>query len=197
MRIQSSSRRTFLLQSAWTALGVLVCAGSGIVTIKYFPPLVTGDTFVRGAVALLAITFAGMFLLVRKTVFPPSVPVTARILARAGWALGVCFLGLGVFGIANGLGTPIESRLVDCVGKRMSREHNPDRRQYVLELRAWPQSSAVVEVDVPRSLYEYMNVPLVEVDTPPQALAALPARARVRLIVGKGRFGVEWIKGVG
>jgi hypothetical protein len=196
MRAQSSSRRTFLLQSAWTALGVLVCAGSGIVTIKYFPPLVTGDTFVRGAVALLAITFAGMFL-VRKTVFPPSVPVTARILARAGWALALSFLVLGVFGIGNGLGTPVQSRLVDCVGKRMSRERDPDRRQYVLELRAWPDSSAVTEVDVPRSLYEYMNVPLVEVDTPPQALAALPARARVRLIVGKGRLGVEWIKGVG
>jgi hypothetical protein len=42
-----------------------------------------------------------------------------------------------------------------------------------------------------------MDVPLVEVDTPPQALAALPARARVRLSVGKGRLGVEWIKGVG
>jgi hypothetical protein len=197
MRAPSASRRAFFLQCAWTALGVLVCAGSGIVTIKYFPPLITGDTFFRGAVALPAITFASMFLLVRKSVFPPSVPVTGRILARAGWALALCFLALGVVGIANGLGTPVQSRLVDCVGKRMSWEHNPDRRQYVLELRAWPDSSAVTEVDVPRSLYEQMDVPLVEVDTPPQALAALPARARVRLMVGNGRLGVEWIKGVG
>jgi hypothetical protein len=118
-------------------------------------------------------------------------------LARAGWALALSFLVLGVFGIGNGLGTPVQSRLVDCVGKRMSRERDPDRRQYVLQLRAWSDSSAVTEVDVPRSLYESMNVPLVEVDTPPQALAALPARARVRLSVGKGRLGVEWIKGVG
>jgi hypothetical protein len=66
-----------------------------------------------------------------------------------------------------------------------------------LELRAWPDSSAVTEVDVPRSLYEQMDVPLVELDTPPQALAALPARARVRLMIGNGRLGVEWIKGVG
>src|ERR1700736_2316391 len=116
MRAQSSPLRRFLIQSAWTALGVLVCAGSGMVTIKYFPPLVTGDTFLRGAVALLAISFAGMFLLVRKTVFPPSVPVTARILARAGWALALSFLVLGVFGMANGLATPAQSRLVDCVG---------------------------------------------------------------------------------
>jgi hypothetical protein len=52
----------------------------------------------------------------------------------------------------------------------------------------------VAELGSPRTVYDQLDVPLAALDTPQQVLDAMPDAGYVKLTVGKGRFGLEWLK---
>lgn len=136
------------------------------------------DRTLTAAIALFAILIPLFFLVVRETYFPIGTPLYLRIVTRVGFAFCSCALVVGIVGFVNGYGTPGLAREVRCVGKRETLERDEDRRIHYLALRAWPGSPRVVEVPAPRDVYEL----------------ASPG-SDVRLIVGQGRLGLEWIKG--
>jgi hypothetical protein len=63
-------------------------------------------------------------------------------------------------------------------------------------MRAWPPSRTVVELNTPRYVYDRLSVPITAIDTPQEQLAAMADSSSVRLIVGQGRLGLEWLKGI-
>ena len=166
----------------------------GIATINRYPFLLT-DTeiyFSLGSVAALGTLFWIYFLFVRYPWLGRGFSVSQRIFACGGWGLGLVALLLGLAGPVNAIGARYDTRIVDCVGKRMSHQRDVSRRQIVLELRPWPSSAQVVEVKVPLSLYEREQVREVDMNMPQEIRNSLPAQARVRLLVGKGSLGLEW-----
>jgi hypothetical protein len=54
----------------------------------------------------------------------------------------------------------------------------------------------VVELSTRREVYDRLAVPVTAIDTPEAELEAMSDRAFVRLIVGQGRLGLEWLKGI-
>jgi hypothetical protein len=175
---------------------VLVFVGPvlGLLTIRYFPFLVTdaeGYTSL-GAMAALGFLLTSYLIFVRHPWLAQGFSVRQRALACGGFGLGFAALLLGVAGPVNAIGARYETRIVDCVGKRMSRERDPSRRQIALELRPWSWSSKVVEVSVPLAIYDREQVRVIDVGMPQNVRNGLPALARVRLLVGKGSLGLEW-----
>ena len=61
-------------------------------------------------------------------------------------------------------------------------------------LLSWPPARTVVELNAPREVYDRLIVPLIAIDMPQQELEAMPDSGYVRLTIGKGRFGLEWLK---
>jgi hypothetical protein len=53
-----------------------------------------------------------------------------------------------------------------------------------------------VELGAPKEVYDQLNVPLTTVHTPQTVLNEMPDAGSVRLTVGKGRLGWEWVKGI-
>jgi len=92
----------------------------------------------------------------------------------------------------NAIGARYETRIVECVGKRMSRERDVSRRQIALELRPWSFSSEVVEAGVPLAVYDREHVRAIDVRMPQATRNALSAQTRIRLVVGMGSLGLEW-----
>jgi hypothetical protein len=80
------------------------------------------------------------------------------------------------------------------VAKHSTRDRDPAKRTYYVAIRAWPPSRTVVELGAPRSVYDRLEVPVIAIDTPQQELDGMPDRAIVRLIVGRGRLGLQWLK---
>ena len=148
-----------------------------VVAIDHFQFL--DDRSLTAAIILFAVLIPLFFLFVRETYFPIGTPLYLRIVTRVGFALCSCALVVGVVGVANGYGTPGVARDVPCVAKRETLQRDEDRRTHYLSVRAWPGSPRVVEIPAPRDVYEL----------------ASPG-SDVRLIVGRGRLGLEWIKGV-
>jgi len=175
---------------------LLVFAGPlfGMLTIKRFPFLLTDAEIYLSlcGIAAFGILLSVYFIFVLYPWIARGFSVYQRLLACGGWGLGLAFLVLGVTGPVNAIGATYETRIVDCVGKRMSRERDPSRRELVLELRPWSFSSTTVEVSVPLATYEREPVQVIDVSTPQKIRNSLPAQTRVRLIVGKGSLGLEW-----
>ena len=80
------------------------------------------------------------------------------------------------------------------VAKRQTLQRDASRRTYYLAIRAWPDSRTVVELGAPRAVYDQLDVPLAAFETPQQVLDAMADAGYVKLTVGKGRFGLEWLK---
>src|SRR5205085_8190295 len=137
-----------------------------------------GRTF-TAAVVLYAVSIPLFFAIVPDRVFPTRTPLFARVMARAGWALCSCAMVIGALGLVNGLGTRLETRDVLCVAKRVTRQRDEHLRTHYLQELAWPGSKRSEEVPAPRRVYD----------------ATAPG-SKVRLIIGKGRLGLEWLAGV-
>ena len=166
-------RVKMVLLLVWMFSGPLL----GLVAIRRYPFLDdrTFNAWLIGTPFLFPFTY----LITRIKSFPVGVPLPTRIAAAAGWALCLSFLVVGVIGIANGYGSPVETRDVQCVGKRMTRQRSESRRTYYLEVKAWPPSDRVVEIVAPREVWNWAA-----------------AGAAVRLRVGRGRLGLEWLSDV-
>jgi hypothetical protein len=122
--------------------------------------------------------------------FPRGMPQFRRLAFRAGFALCMTFLLLGVFGKRLSHADDQQG----CGGRRQAHDARERSRQAHLlcyvAMRAWPPSSTVLELGAPREVYDGLAVPRSAIDTPLDELEAMPDRGFVRLIVGQGRFGV-------
>jgi hypothetical protein len=167
-----------------------------LITIDHYPFLILDRTLYFGGLASIGIWFLASFVFFGDESFPKGTPRPIQLMFRAGW--GLCMTGwvLGVSGIANGYATPLIVRDAAVVAKHPTLERDPARRIYYVAVRAWPDASLVVELPAPRAVYDGVAAPVVSVDTPNAALEAMPDAGRVRLVVGQGRLGLEWLKAV-
>jgi hypothetical protein len=124
--------------------------------------------------------------------------MTGRAVRLAAFVcgLGVAFLPYGLFGIANGYATPLVVRDVPVVAKQQTKQANPNQREYYVTTRPWPGSRAVAQVTVSRAVYEQLAVPVTTTRTRHETHEAMPDAAHVRLTLGAGRLGVDWVHGV-
>jgi hypothetical protein len=166
----------------------------GLVTIKYFPFLIEDRTLYIGGLGSIGVCFLASFLCFGDSSFPRGIPTVAKLLFRAGWALSITFWLLGISGIANGYGTPLVTREAAVVAKHPTLERDPARRVYYVAVRPWPQSRDVVELGASRAVYARLDVPITAIDTPQATLDAMQDAAYVRLVLGEGRLGLEWLK---
>lgn len=165
-----------------------------LVTINYYPFLIQDRTLYIGGLASIGFWFLASFAISGNKDFPRGMPGVLKLQFRAGYSLCMTGLLLGLGGIANGYNTPLVSRDAAVVSKRPTLQRDPSRRTYYVAVRAWPDSRAVVELGAPREVYENMNVPITSKDTPQTVLDAMPDAGHVWLILGKGRFGLDWLK---
>ena len=168
----------------------------GLVTIKYYPFLIEDRTLYIGGLASIVFWFLASFAMFGSESFPRGMPQFLKLQFRAGFGLCMSFLLLGLFGIANGYDTPLISRDVAVAAKHTTRHSDPAKRTYYVAMRAWPPSRTVVEVGAPREVYDRLSVPLIAIGTPQADLDAMPDSGFVRLIVGEGRLGLQWFKGI-
>lgn len=168
----------------------------GLVAINHYPFLIEDRTIYVGGLASVAFWFLASFALFGRSFFPRGMPEILKPQFRAGFGLCMTGLMLGLFGIANGYNTPLIGRDAAVVAKHTTRHKDPANRTYYVAVRAWPSSREVVELGVPRNLYDRLDVPLTAIGTPQDELDAMPDRAYVRLILGHGRLGLEWFKGM-
>jgi hypothetical protein len=168
----------------------------GLVTIKYYPFLIQDRTLYIGGLASIVFWFLTSFVTFGSKAFPSGMPQVLRLQFRAGYGLCMTGMLLGLTGIANGYNTPLINRDVAVVSKHTTRHRDPGNRTYYVAMRAWPPSRRVVEIGAPREVYDRLHVPLTAIGTPGQELDAMPDSGYVRLIVGEGRLGLEWLKRV-
>jgi len=166
----------------------------GLITIKYYPFLIEDRTIC--GVASILFWFLASFAMFGSESFPRGMPQSLRLQFRAGFGLCITGLLLGLFGIAHGYDMPLSSRDVAVVAKHTTRHSDPARRTYYVAMRAWPPSHTVVELGAPRDVYDRLSVPLVAIDTPQADLDAMPDAGHVRLVLGEGRLGLEWLKSI-
>jgi hypothetical protein len=164
----------------------------GLVTIKHYPFLIEDRTLYIGGLASIVFWFLASFAMFGNESFPRGMPQFLKLQFRAGFGLCMSFLLLGLFGIANGYDTP----LISSVAKHTTRHSDPAKRTYYVAVRAWPSSRAVVELGAPREVYDRLSVPLDAIGTPQADLNAMPDTGHVRLVLGQGRFGLEWLKDI-
>jgi hypothetical protein len=185
-----------IISILWQSLIIFGGPAIGLVTINYYPFLIQDRTLYIGGLASVVFWFVASFVLYGRDDFPRGMPQFLILQFRAGYGLAMSFLLLGIAGIANGYDTPLIARDVAVVAKHPTRHSDPARRTYYVAMRAWPYSRTVVELGAPRDVYDRLRVPLTAIDTPQEELDAMADSGSVRLIVGQGRLGVEWLKGI-
>jgi len=159
--------------------------------------LIEDRTIYFDGIASISFWFSSSFLMFSDKSFPRGMPMGLKLVFRAGFGLCVTFLLLGIGGIANGYRMPVIERGAAVVAKHETRERDPARRTHYLAIRAWPDSKTVVELGAPQDVYDRLDLPVTAIGTPEEALEAMPDAGRVRLAVGQGRFGLEWLGGIG
>jgi hypothetical protein len=167
----------------------------GLIGMVRYPILIPDRVLVFGALASIAIWFACSFLIIRAKFFPNDMPFSARLMTRLG--LAVCATGwaIGFIDVANGYATPVITRDAPVAYKRASRDSD-SRRNYYVGARLWPSPRDIVEITVPRDLFNRLDVPNTDLERPHPIFSAMPNRGYVQLLVGQGRFGIEWLHGV-
>ncbi len=183
-----------IISIVWQSLIIFGGPATGLVTINYYPFLIQDRTLYIGGLASVVFWFLASFALFGSEAFPRGMPQQLKLVFRAGFGLCISFLLLGLAGIANGYDTPLIARNVAVVAKHPTRHHDPANRIYYVSARAWPSSRAVVDLDTPREVYERLRVPVTAIGTPQEDLEAMADSGSVRLILGQGRLGLEWIK---
>jgi hypothetical protein len=167
-----------------------------LVTINKYPFLIEDRTLYIAGLASIAFWFCATFVVPQLNDFPNGMPQSAKLAFRVGFGLCMTGLLLGIFGIVNGYATPLFSREASVVAKHQTLERDPGRRTNYIAVRVWPGSRDVVELGAPWEVYDRLAVPLIGVHTPQATLNAMPDAARVNLVLGKGRLGWEWLKGI-
>jgi hypothetical protein len=130
-----------------------------IVAIDYYPFLIQDRTIYVGGLSGVVFWSLASFAIFSKNDFPRGIPGLSKLEFRAGF--GPCMTGLllGLGSIANGYNTPLVSRDVAVVAKHTTRHRDPANPTYYVAMLAWPPSRTVVELVVPRSVYETSRCP--------------------------------------
>ncbi|HXQ24888.1 MAG TPA: hypothetical protein VN822_00630 [Candidatus Acidoferrales bacterium] len=104
-------------------------------------------------------------------------PFVMNILGRLGFCVPtVALLAVSVLAFNGAMDQSAQTRLSPCLGKRGTYGSHPI---YYIRVRPWADSQRDVEVEVPRAVYD-----------------AASEGTPIRLTIGKGRLGLEWIRRV-
>jgi hypothetical protein len=165
----------------------------GLIGMLKYPLLIPDDNLAFGGLASLALWFVVSVVVIRSWYFPKNTPLATRLEMHLGVA--VCATGwmIGALDIANGYATPVVTRDVPIAYKRASREAEPS---YYVGARPWASPRDIIEITVRRELFDRLDVPDTDLQTPQPDFAALPNRGHIRLLVGRGRFDIGWLRGV-
>ena len=169
----------------------------GLIGMLCYPILVPDRVLAIGGLAIIMLWFAAAaFLALHRQYFPTDMSIQTRIMLCFGVA--VCATGwtIGCLDIGNGYAMPVISKEVPVAYKRASRDRDPHRRSYYVGARLWSSPRNIVEITVPRALFDRLDVPDTDLQTPRPDFSALPNHGHIRLLVGRGRFGIAWLHGV-
>ncbi len=168
-----------------------------LVSMFLYPMLLTGPGYALVYLGGPLLAFGVTFFLIHGTWFPADMPQYARLQFRLGVGMCAAFTCAGLFGIVNGYRTPVVVEDFPMVYRRTSTPSDPQHMGYYVGTRVWPSSRDVYEVIVPRSLYMHLDdVPVVPTRITHRQIVAMPDQGNLRLRVGRGRLGVNWLSGV-
>jgi hypothetical protein len=192
----SKPRGPQMARIAAQIFGILGGPLFGLIGMLCYPILIPDRLLVAGGLASILLWFAAGFFFIRDSFFPGDAPFSGKLMVRFGVA--VCATGwmIGLVDIANGHGTPVVTRDVAVAYKRASRDSDPERRSYYVGARLWSSPRDIVEITVPHALFNRLNVPNTDIDRSHPDVGAMPNAGQVQLLVGEGRFGIEWLRGV-
>lgn len=165
----------------------------GLIGMLKCPLLVPDDVLALGGLASVVAWSAVSLLVIGSRWCPKNMPLGSKLMMHMGFA--VCATGwmIGALDIANGYGMPVLTRDVPIAYKRASREADPS---YYVGARPWSSPRNIIEITVSHALFDHLDVPDTDLQTPRPDYGALPNRGYIRLLVGRGRFGIEWLHGV-
>lgn len=188
------------LQVVWLLtqiFGLLGGLALTVVSMFMYPMLLTGSGY---AVMYLGPAVVGLlvsFLLIPRAWFPAGMSGPVRFQIRLGIGLFGAAWFIGIFGIVNGYGTSSVVLDEPMVYRRTSTPSDPRHMSYYVGTRVWPSSRDVYEIIVRRPLYDSLDLPVTtRWHIPRQQLYAMPDDGLLRLSVGRGRLGVDWLQGV-
>jgi len=184
----------WLLTQIFGLLGGLVLS---VVSMLMYPMLLTGTGYAVVYLGPAAVGLLMSFLLIPRAWFPASMSGPVRFQIRLGIGLFGAAWFIGAFGIVNGYSTSSVVRDEPMVYRRTSTPSDPSHMSYYVGTRVWPSSRDVFEIVVRRPLYDSLDVPVTTLwHIPRQKLYAMPDDGLLRLAVGRGRLGVDWLQGV-
>jgi hypothetical protein len=165
----------------------------GLVGMVRYPLLIPDRALALGGLASLVLWSAVSFLVIGCRLFSKDTPFSTRLKTHLG--IGLCATGwmIGAIDIANGYAMPVVTKDVPIAYKRASREADPS---YYVGARLWSSPREIVEITVPHELFDRLNVPDTDLETPHPDFGAMPNAGHVQLLVGRGRFGIDWRHGV-
>src|SRR5579863_471846 len=186
----SKPRGPQIARIAAQIFGILSGPVFGLMGMVGYPILIPDRVLAFGGLASIVFWFAASFIVIRGNYFPKDMPASARVMMRFG--IAVCATGwtIGCIDIANGYATPIVTKDAPVAYKRASRDSDPERRSYYVGARLWSSPRDVVEITVPRALFNRLDVPNTDVQTSHPPIGSMPDAGHVRLLVGQGRFGI-------
>lgn len=168
-----------------------------LVSMLAYPMLLTGWGYAIVYLAPIAVGSVVMLFMTPRSWYPANMSAAVRLQFRLGIGLCVSAWFVGAFGIANGYATSLVTQDVPMVYRRTSTPSDPKQMSFYVGARVWPSSREVYEVTVPRTLYAMLDAPVItQWHVPAQQLNAMPNHGLLRLSVGKGRFGIDWLHGV-
>jgi len=166
-----------------------------LVSMFVYPMLLTDRGFAAVYLGGPLLAFGVTFFLVHRSWFPADMPPSARLQVRLGIGMCAAFACAGLFGIVNGYRTPLVIQDSPMVYRRTSTPSDSKQMGYYVGTRVWPSSRDVYEVIVPRSVYANLDdVPvLTQGRITRRQIEAIPDHGMLRLLVGRGRLGVNWL----
>lgn len=168
-----------------------------LVSMIKYPMLLTGWGYAVAYLAPIAVGSVVMLFMTPRSWYPANMSPPARLQFSLGIGLFVSAWFVGAFGIANGYATSLVTQDVPMVYRRTSTPSDPEQMSFYVGARVWPSSRDVYEITVPHKLYATLDAPVItQWHVPAQQLNAMPNHGLLRLSVGKGRFGVDWLHGV-
>lgn len=178
-------------------IGILGGLVLELVSMIKYPMLLASLGYATTYLGPVALGFAVVFFVAPKTWYPATMSTATRIQVQLG--LGLCLSAwfVGAFGIANGYATPLAIEDAPMVYRRTSTPSDPKEMSFYVGARVWRSSRDVYEITVPRTLYETLSVPVVtQWHVPSRQLSAMASNGLLRLRVGKGRFGIDWLHSI-
>jgi hypothetical protein len=168
-----------------------------LVSMIEYPMLLSGWGYAITYLAPIAAGSVVMLFMTPRSWCPANMSAAVRLQFRLGIGMFASAWFVGAFAIANGYATSLVTQDAPMVYRRTSTPSDPKQISFYVGARVWPASRNVYEITVPQKLYATLDVPVItQWHVPAQQLYAMPDHGSLRLSVGKGRFGIDWLHGV-